>query len=241
MTGGSGTLTRSDGLAWADDGFKVGQHVQLDGESTTRLILGFADAPCTANPFEGCGTGSVLLLGGVGAITSGLRSIHVAEPRKILTDAPMTLTETPAGPSFGDVPTTTVLTRHDGGSFLTDGFLVGMSVWVTAVAGPRTIAALTANTLTLAGTELTGLYASTPTAITVFGYDPGLDGGVAVGGDTIIVCNPNAVNAAGQPVPCGNVLGGPNSPLVIYGDTSQDGIWYSGNPSTVDGLSLIHI
>ena len=35
-------------------------------------------------------------------------------------------------------------------------------------------------------------------------------------------------------VPTG-VLGGPNSPLVLYGDTSQDGLWYSGNPATVDG------
>ena len=34
------------------------------------------------------------------------------------------------------------------------------------------------------------------------------------------------------------VLGGPNSPLVLYGDTSQDGIWYSGDPSTVDGTFI---
>jgi len=31
------------------------------------------------------------------------------------------------------------------------------------------------------------------------------------------------------------VLGGPGSPLVLYGDTSQDGVWYGGNPETVDG------
>ena len=35
-------------------------------------------------------------------------------------------------------------------------------------------------------------------------------------------------------VPTG-VLGGPNSPLVLYGDTSQDGLWYGGDPATVDG------
>ena len=38
-------------------------------------------------------------------------------------------------------------------------------------------------------------------------------------------------------VPTG-VLGGPNSPLVLYGDTSQDGLWYSGNPATVDGYEF---
>ena len=31
------------------------------------------------------------------------------------------------------------------------------------------------------------------------------------------------------------VLGGPSSPLVLYGDTSQDGLWYGGDPATVDG------
>ncbi len=36
-------------------------------------------------------------------------------------------------------------------------------------------------------------------------------------------------------VPCGSVLAGPDSPLVIYGDTSQDGLWYGGDPETVDG------
>ena len=30
----------------------------------------------------------------------------------------------------------------------------------------------------------------------------------------------------------GGVLGGPNSPLVVYGDTSQDGVWYCGHPAT---------
>ena len=45
-----------------------------------------------------------------------------------------------------------------------------------------------------------------------------------MGGDSIVL----------QPAANG-VLGGPNSPLVVYGDTSQDGLWYSGDPATVDG------
>ncbi|MBD2516808.1 DUF4347 domain-containing protein [Nostoc sp. FACHB-973] len=43
-----------------------------------------------------------------------------------------------------------------------------------------------------------------------------------VGGDTITV----------------NGGGGSASPLVIYGDTSQDGIWYSGSPETVTGADF---
>ena len=62
-----------------------------------------------------------------------------------------------------------------------------------------------------------------------------IDGDTALtGGDHIIVCNPDAVDADGVPVPCGDVLGGPGSPLVVYGDTTQDGLWYSGDPGRAD-------
>ncbi|WP_392533892.1 DUF4347 domain-containing protein [Nostoc sp. C117] len=43
-----------------------------------------------------------------------------------------------------------------------------------------------------------------------------------IGGDTITV----------------NGGGGSASPLVVYGDTSQDGIWYSGSPETVTGADF---
>ncbi|MCF2147132.1 DUF4347 domain-containing protein [Desmonostoc muscorum LEGE 12446] len=43
-----------------------------------------------------------------------------------------------------------------------------------------------------------------------------------VGGDTIII----------------NGGGGTNSPLVVYGDTSQDGAWYAGSPTAVESLDL---
>jgi Ca2+-binding RTX toxin-like protein len=32
--------------------------------------------------------------------------------------------------------------------------------------------------------------------------------------------------------------GGPNSPLVVYGDTSQDGVWYSGRPDDTRGIEF---
>ena len=57
--------------------------------------------------------------------------------------------------------------------------------------------------------------------LTVFGYDTTLDGGKRVGGDHIVVTGG----------------AGPNSPLVVYGDTSQDGIWYSGH---ADDVRVVH-
>jgi hypothetical protein len=33
-------------------------------------------------------------------------------------------------------------------------------------------------------------------------------------------------------------LAGPDSPLVVYGDTSQDGAWYAGNPDDVLGYEF---
>ena len=58
--------------------------------------------------------------------------------------------------------------------------------------------------------------------LTVFGYDETLDGGVRIGGDHITVTGG----------------AGPDSPLVVYGDTSQDGIWYSGHPYDVLGYEF---
>ncbi|HZK06225.1 MAG TPA: hypothetical protein VFC82_10350 [Actinomycetaceae bacterium] len=240
MTGGQGSLTRADGMAWSADGFAVGQLVHLDGETGTRTVLGFADAICPA-PAPGqtgdpsCGRGAVILLSG-GAVASGIRTIQVTTPLKIEATAPMDLVQTPDHPALIDPPTTSTLTRSDGGSFVADGFLVGMQVAVSGVAGLRTITEVTDTSLTLTGSRLHGLDLGGP--VTVFGYDPARSGGVLIGGDRITVCNPDAVDAAGNPVPCGPVLGGPNSPLVIYGDTSQDGVWYSGDPKKVDGVNF---
>jgi len=146
VTGGDGSLTRPDGLAWAAEGFVVGQVVQVSGESGTRTVTGFGDVTCTfpagETGFATCGNGAVLYLSG-GAVTGGEVTLHVVD-----------------------------------------------------------MAALD---------------------------------GVRIGGDTITVCSATAVDDNGDGVPCGAVLAGPDSPLVIYGDTSQDGLWYGGDPETVDG------
>ena len=157
MVGGSGSVTRTDGLAWSADGFVVGQRVQVAGETTTRVVLGFTDAVCPPpapgeTGFPGCGTGSTMLLSG-GMVASGVLTLHVAAPLRVQASAPVTLTEHRLGPTSSDESVVTVLTRHDGGSFVADGFWVGMQVWISAVAGPRTITAVDATTMTLGGTS----------------------------------------------------------------------------------------
>ncbi len=107
-----------------------------------------------------------------------------------------------------------------------------MLVVIEGLAGPWTVASISADgrTMVLQGAALTPTL-SEPTGPTyyavtrtVFGDRPELAGDVRMGGDTIVLA----------PAP-GGVLGGPDSPLVIHGDTSQDGVWYSGDPATVDG------
>ena len=68
--------------------------------------------------------------------------------------------------------------------------------------------------------------------VTVIGFDPDPVGAARVGGDHFVICN------LASATPCGSVVGGPGSPLVVYGDTSQDGIWYSGHPDDVLGYEF---
>ena len=78
---------------------------------------------------------------------------------------------------------------------------------------------LSGNVMTLQSVALTP---KANVQLTVFGYDATLSGGTRMGGDTI------------------NVSGGagPDSPLVVYGDTSQDGAWYSGHSYDVLGAEF---
>ena len=60
-------LTRLDGRDWQADGYEVGQRVQLEGETFTREILGFADADGSLKPadaFATWGRGSAMVLSG---------------------------------------------------------------------------------------------------------------------------------------------------------------------------------
>src|SRR5262249_348279 len=76
------------------------------------------------------------------------------------------------------------------------------------------------------------LGSATGAALTVAVFDPKTVSdprlqGVRVGGDIITVTGGGPGGLAGSAFP--------GSPLVVYGATSQDGLWYSGNP---DGQSI---
>jgi hypothetical protein len=224
-------LTRRDGFSWTDSGYVAGnpygkgpQHVWVDGVSYT--ITGFANADCRdelgiGDPWPDCGKNSVMLLGGSpGASTVG--DIHVLVPVKITTTGPM------------EIHTTYL--RFLGGAFAAS-FKVGQQVTITGLAGPFTISGFSPDrsimyfhNVALRPTVKVVNHVAVWYApmLTVTGLDPLQDGGTMIGGDTINVCQDTAKAYLGTP--CGTVLAGPNSPLVIHGDTTQDGTWYAGHP-----------
>ena len=238
MTVGANSITRNDGLSWAADGYArfyangLPMHIQVGGATKTRTIAGFSDVSCPySDPFPGCGVGSVMTFtAGEPALTpsSGVTSVHDVEPRKATATGSMNITVQPA--VGATLPTSTLTCSACAFTTVSStiaAFKVGMQVTVSGLAGSFTISALTATTITLANVALTPTYRIvgdvttwSPMTLTVTGYDPLLDGGFRMGGDTLTVCR----------LACGSVVAGPNSPLVLYGDTSQDGVWYGGHP-----------
>ncbi len=111
----------------------------------------------------------------------------------------------------------TSVQRLDHTSWADAGFAVGQLV---SVAGGATLAITGFGGTNGDTLQLTGAPSSqgTLTGATVTVIDP-KTGTARVGGDTITVTGGPTTLAAG----------GPASPLVIYGDTSQDGKWYSGD------------
>jgi len=126
-----------------------------------------------------------------------------------------------------------------GTDWATEGFRVGQLVHIDdgdqsddgALASWRVVA-IAGNTMTLAGDPLPAI--DNDSRIFVAGRHGALTvvhgGG---GSDTIVVCNTDV----GAAVPCGDV-GGPDSPLVVYGDTSQDGTWYDGAAGVASGFDF---
>ena len=108
------------------------------------------------------------------------------------------------------------ITRTDGLSWVDAGFAVGQVVTITGVGGPRTI-----NTITGASLTLSTPVGSSTGSKTVAVLDPKTSG-LRLGGDTITVTGG----------------AGPGSALVVYGDTSQDALWYSGGSADSGGADF---
>jgi Ca2+-binding RTX toxin-like protein len=253
------TVTRLDGLSWIGAGFSLGQRVQIEGDGETRQLIGFSNAACPFDdPFPGCGLDSTITLsadthGDPVNVAAGLaRGVHVAEPGKVTTTAPMNVTVQPTGPL--GLPTSTLTCAPGAGNCFAatgDGgavFELGMQVTISGLAGPWTVVGVSPTALVLQGAALQPTYSIVadalvwaPLTLAVSGYDVDYDGGTRMGGDTIVVCNTGELVDPSKPCrgPNGtDALAGPGSPLVVYGDTSQDGVWYGGRADDVKGYEF---
>ena len=155
--------------------------------------------------------------GGAPAVHGGITLIHGGgNSYVLLEDAEVAVVDRAGGDA---------LVRLDGVSWADAGFAVGQRIVVVAgpnagtydivglADGPRGAGTVLVTTASLAaGTE----------SMTVRALDPDQSGDTLVGGDHITITGG----------------AGPGSPLVVFGDTSQSGVWYSGSTSTVAGQSF---
>jgi hypothetical protein len=245
----SNYLLRDDGRDWANDGYTVGQLIYIEGETDTREILAILDAddvPSATTDFDKpdgasatWGNGSVLVLSGdpiapVDENGDGSIDIHKSVALKVEVTTTVTLLADQLG-------------RTDGGSWLDDGFAPGQVIFIEGIPGGFTIDSVTAETITLAGAAIHECVIEEGTEITVYRIDLSRDDGAQVGGDHFIigldldalgVDASDGIDAAEQAILDNAVLAGSESPLVVYGDTSQDGVWYGGRSSDRLGLEF---
>ncbi|MBC7133329.1 MAG: hypothetical protein H5U16_09525 [Roseovarius sp.] len=224
-------LVRLDGRSFAEVGFEVGQVVQLEGEDYTRTILGFADANpddyANSRDFASWGAGSVMLLseplGSGGAVlASGEKEflVHVADALQTIITREVMI-EVMALVPGDDSSLETVVRLTDATDWADLGFVAGGVVFIEGFAGGFGIAAVNGDEIVLLNAALGDCADHDGIAtLTITTYDITRSGGQRVGGDHFIVTGG----------------AGPDSPLVIYGDTSQDGIWHSGH--SYDRLGL---
>jgi hypothetical protein len=202
-------ITRRDGVDWTTAGFAIGQQVSLGGAvAGTFAITGFAASALGPNS-----TMLVLQTSGATLTTASARAATVAVTDALSVTGPFDVT---AG----------AVTRRDGQPWQSLGFAAGQKVAIGAY-GWRTIvgfgnssfgdgtAMLLDSALSVGTVTTTVARASTDLTVSA----------VRMGGDTITVTGGASTTAAG----------GPSSPLVIYGDTTQDGVWYAGR---TDVMSL---
>ena len=206
-------IVRTDGLSWQNLGFTAGETVYITGFGL-RTVLGF-DNNATF------GDGSALIVSGS---PSGFAGQTVANAAVSVTTR-YRITGAFSGVTNGATTSTITLGALSFGSLTgTDALTVGTPVTITGVTGTRTITAISGNIFTLSGGPLTGIGTT------------GTIAAVLVGGDHITVTGGASTLAAGGP--------GSNictidyttctpSPLVINGDSSQDGLWYGGTPGSI--------
>lgn len=202
------SIARLDGLSWEKSGFAIGQQVQIGANSYT--VIGFENVLPAGPNDPTAGPSARMLLSPAG---SGGAALPVSNQ----IDLTVSVRDWLVAQGEFKVEADRII-RKDGLSWQSPGFAIGQQVYITGI-GHRTIVGFDNSSfgdgtaLLLSGSmtpnaSLTGIVAVTDRMPT---------SNVRVGGDTIVV-------SGGA---------GPNSPLVVYGDTSQDGAYYNGNPSAL--------
>jgi len=215
---GQNILTRLDGRSWQEAGYRIGQLIQIGDETETRTIDGFGDADVYGvdtpdGAFATWGTDAVMILSGDDFGETPLEitgiDLHRSVPLRVEVEIEATLI-------------VDTLTRASG-DWTADGFEAGDVVYIEGIPGGFTVQSVTATELVLEGAAISECVIDPGSTITVIRIDVETDAGAYIGGDHFVI------GLAEGADPDTSVLAGPNSPLVVYGDTSQDGVWYSGH------------
>jgi Ca2+-binding RTX toxin-like protein len=202
-----------DGKIKTDEGFSTIEVVNvLLGQGNDRFTISG-----TLQPGPDVSTGRPALHGGITVVHGGGNSL-------LQVTAPFDVAR------IGD---NTQVTRSDGLAWADAGFVVGQTILYDGEEAGEIIA-LVGNVLTVAGTAvpLSDGLVHTLGVLDPLGNErnrvpdpygtPTGDTQTRVGGDTIIITGG----------------GGPNSPLIVYGDTSQDGVWYQGDPTQMSAYDF---
>ena len=139
-TSAPNSITRLDGLAWADDGYAVGDVIQVGNERSPAPIIGLrrhARRLPVRRPVPGLRRRQPHAAERRSARRHPGPAVgtKLYEPRPFEARAATSRTSRSSARRSTSLPTTT-LTRDDGGSFVTDGFIVGMQVTISGFAGP---------------------------------------------------------------------------------------------------------
>ncbi|HET7128184.1 MAG TPA: hypothetical protein VFJ93_03815, partial [Gaiellaceae bacterium] len=200
----STTITRAMG-DWLVDGFAIGQHVLITGDVTTSgTVQSVTSATLTLTGATISGTHLNVAVTTTTAASGTASLVRVGGDTISLTGPSFagTLTTTAPSSGFQTISRATTATSD----WIKDGFAAGQQIVLggAGLTGICNVTGVTASTLTVSGCAL-------PTA-----------------------ANPYT-NSTATVLPVGAGPGQPYdtfAPLVIYGDTSQDGVWYGGDPHT---------
>ena len=144
---GRNTLTRTDGRSWTENGFKVGDYIQVDAEPNTRKILDFVESTRVPHRPRTHRMG-------------GLRRRIDAPPQRRDHRQPRRTDRAHVAKPYIDAATGAmeIHTDHLGSgtrNWDAAGFKVGQIVYISGMAGGFTVSGIDGTSLTLSGATLT--------------------------------------------------------------------------------------